>query len=521
MIVDLEAGNTGELACEVAVVGAGAVGITMAVELARRGHDVLLLEAGGESLEPANRDLFEAAMSIGHPLPGLHSGRFRMLGGTTNFWGGQLAPFGEQIFERRPWLPQSGWPFGRETLTPYYQKTLDLLSLTCGMDDDDVWRRIATTPPKLGDSLEIFFTRWLPKPNLSRLFGAELRGGGMRTVVHANVTALETDETDRRVSAVHLRTLDGKSAVVRPRHVVLACGTIEISRLLMLPLATGRPAPWASLPWLGRGFVDHVDCFAGDVEPIDKAAFHALFDNVYVGRNKYNPKVRLSEKTQARERLLDISAQFAFLSDHAEHLSNLRLFVSSLLGGKVPSNVSQIPGHVFALWRVAAPLAIRYLKANRAFNPTDRGIRLRLTGEQFPNERSRIFLGEERDALGLPVAKVDWALDGRELETFAAFGRHLKAGLSDAGLAKVHLDPRIEALDPAFLQTVDDGYHQMGGARMSTSPADGVVDPDLRVHGTENLFVAGAAVYPSTGFPNPTFTAMALGLRLVDHLGER
>jgi choline dehydrogenase-like flavoprotein len=53
-------------------------------------------------------------------------------------------------------------------------------------------------------------------------------------------------------------------------------------------------------------------------------------------------------------------------------------------------------------------------------------------------------------------------------------------------------------------------------ARMANTPADGVVDRELKVFGVRNLYVAGAAVYPTTGFANPTFTAIALGLRLAD-----
>ena len=56
---------------------------------------------------------------------------------------------------------------------------------------------------------------------------------------------------------------------------------------------------------------------------------------------------------------------------------------------------------------------------------------------------------------------------------------------------------------------------------MASSEVDGVVDADGRVFQTRNLFIAGAAIFPSVGFANPTFTAMALTLRLTDRvLGE-
>ena len=58
----------------------------------------------------------------------------------------------------------------------------------------------------------------------------------------------------------------------------------------------------------------------------------------------------------------------------------------------------------------------------------------------------------------------------------------------------------------------------MGTTRMHRDPKQGVVDPDCRVHGLANLYVAGAAVFPTAGCANPTFTLVAMSLRLSDHL---
>jgi hypothetical protein len=65
------------------------------------------------------------------------------------------------------------------------------------------------------------------------------------------------------------------------------------------------------------------------------------------------------------------------------------------------------------------------------------------------------------------------------------------------------------------------GNHHMGGTRMSSSPATGVVDADCKVHGLSNLYVAGSSVFPSSGAANPTLTIVQLALRLADRLGER
>jgi choline dehydrogenase-like flavoprotein len=511
MIIDLETTQVvGEINCDVAIVGAGAVGIAMAAELAGSGLDVILLEAGGTGLESSSQELYNAARSVGHPLPGLHEGRFRLLGGTTNFWGGQLVRFDPIVFEERSWLPYSGWPFGRDELDPFYERLFDLLQLRCIREDDAVWRRLNMTAPDLGEHLDLFFTRWLPNPNFAQLFRGKIEGDQLRVFVHANVTAIDPAETAEAPVRLQLQALNGTQGKVRARFVVLSCGTIEIARLLQFPLASGASAPWGDGPWLGRGFVDHVDCFAGKVKPINPKAFHDLFDNAYFDGYKYNPKVKLSDAAQRRDRLLGISAQFAFHSDISEHLANLKLFLRALTSRRMPRDFWKLPTQLWALWRVALPLAARYLRSSRAFNPADRGIELRLTGEQFPCRDSSIRLGEDRDRLG--------QLDGRELETLAQFAERLDEAFRTCGIASIEIDPLLRARDPAFLDRVDDGFHQMGGARIGRTKADGVVDPNLAVHGTHGLYVAGAAVFPSTGFPNPTLTAMALGLRLADHL---
>lgn len=519
MIIDLEtASGLEEIVCDVAIVGAGAVGITMAAELATSGLDIVLLEAGGSSFEASSQGLYNAARSIGHPLPGLYEGRFRLLGGTTNFWGGQLVPFGLTVFEERSWLPYSGWPMEKSELAPFYERVLDLLRLNWIREDEAVWRRLNAEEPDLGEDLDVFFTRWIPNPNFAKLFQRTIEGDQLRVYVHANVTAIDPAKFVGAPVGLDVQTLQGHRRRVTARSAVLSCGTIEIVRLLQFPQATGASAPWSDGPWLGRGFVDHVDCFCGKVNIIDKEKFHDIFDNVYFDGYKYNPKVRLSNLSQRRDRLLDISAQFSFNSDMSEHLSNLKLFIRALSSGRWPRQYWKLPAQLWALWKVALPLALRYLRSSRAFNPTDRGVELRLTGEQFPCKESSIRLGEDLDRLGRPVAEVDWRLDGRELETFAQFAEKLDRGFRARGIASIDIDPLLQARDLRFLDKIDDGFHQMGGARIGRSKVEGVVDQDLAVHGTSGLYVAGAAVFPATGFPNPTMTAMALGLRLADHL---
>jgi hypothetical protein len=508
----------------VVIVGSGAVGLLMAVDLARAGEDVIVLEAGGDRLDRASQDLFALARWGDMPLPGLHLGRFRMLGGTTNFWGGQLVPFDTIVFDNRPWVSEASWPITLAELNPFYERVYHLLGMTSPPKDIDIWRRLKAIPPDTGDELTTFFTAWAPEPNFASLFRKELTSiPNLRVFVNAPVVSLQMDGTSTRVTSVLTRNLDGKNNRFSGRHVILANGTVEIARLLKMPLVDGRMPPWNKNPWLGTGFLDHADCCAGRIFPTDKRRFHDIFDNVYLGKLKFVPKIKLSESAQRRRQLLGIVAQFLFRSSLEEHLDNFKKLVRSMIRGQFEAGAVSMSSvrSAAAVLSVSLPMVFRYLRYHRMYNLSDRGIILHLMAEHPPVQESRIQLLTQRDALDMPVVQMDWRVHKATLETMAEFAEYLHSYFSRHKLAHLEIDPLLVSRDDSFLHSCSDSFHQMGMVRMSKTPADGVVDRNLKVFGIDNLFVAGAAVFPTSGFANPTLTAMALGLRLACRIRTR
>jgi len=75
--------------------------------------------------------------------------------------------------------------------------------------------------------------------------------------------------------------------------------------------------------------------------------------------------------------------------------------------------------------------------------------------------------------------------------------------------------------DNSIPEDIHGGYHHMGTTRMNNDPKKGVVDENCKVHGIENLYIAGSSVLPTVGYANPTLTIAALSLRLADYVKNR
>jgi choline dehydrogenase-like flavoprotein len=134
--------------------------------------------------------------------------------------------------------------------------------------------------------------------------------------------------------------------------------------------------------------------------------------------------------------------------------------------------------------------------------------------EQRPDPESRVRLVPDLDSIGMPKAVLNWKISAEERETVRSFALELATVLRQQGLADLKLKP--EPIENAEPHVRNDGFHMMGGLRMGTDPSSSVVDSTLKVHGIRNLRVLSCAVFPTGGSSNPTFTMLALGLRLAD-----
>ena len=505
---------------DVIVVGAGAVGLILSVSLARANKRVLLLESGAADNSDA-KDLNDVLVT-GRRHDGATHGRARTVGGTTTLWGGQLTRFVPYDFDSRQIMADCQWPLRYEDIEPYYAGVAGMLDLDVHrLTDESVQSAIESNRPKDASGCEVFFTRWLREPNLARWFAADLTSRANLTVApscHATEILCESDGS--QITGIKAISAGGERIDFHARDVVLACGTIEISRLLLL---TGkkRPAlPWAQNPNIGRYFQDHLDLVIGEIQIKNKTAFSDLFENVVIDGHKYQPKIRMRTSVLRDLGCLNIACTVRFDSSIADDIHMLKQFFKSLLRGTKVNRPWKSLKSMAALSHVWFPLMWRYVRHRRILAIADRGVSVIAHCEQRPLKDSRITLDpNQTDRFGDPIAQLHWVVDEplqlRSLQLFITQFKEFLRRDCEADLTTV---PAISSGDTAVLAEATDSYHQCGGARMSHSGAEGVVDSNCQVFGTRNLYVAGAAAFPSASFANPTFTAMALACRLSEHL---
>ncbi len=533
-LLDLDTLESGtRLAARIAIVGAGAAGITLARALAARGLDVVLLEGGGPRPEEPTQQLHEL-VSVGYPLRPGHVNRAREFGGSCNLWAGRcmrLTPFD---LSRRPWVAEVGWPIGPEAIEPWLPQAARLL----GLPDPAAFaldahahilsaheRRLLEAGP-----FAPILSLWARRPRrFARHFRTELvRSERIRVVLHANAVELETDAGGSRVVAVRCRSLSGRELRVEAEVVVLACGGIEVPRLLLLS-RRHRPAGLGNeYDLVGRFFMDHPRTAFGRVRVRAGVAL-PLARGWPLRDGRVQLGFALPPALQAREELLHHYATLeeehsGYTEQHYQTAIELgkvllrrghagsRLDLGRIRqAARLDSLVYLLPPKEilpFPLWR-----AWRILKSRLESRRRERRYVVVYFCEQPPLAESRVMLDDSRDALGLPRVRLDWRIPVSVHASLERLQHHLARAFAASGLGT--LEPGTGT--PHYT----DASHHLGTARMAASPRQGVVDPDLRLWSVPNLYVASSAVFPTGGHANPTLTLLALTLRLADHLARR
>ena len=535
----------------ICIVGGGAAGITIARTLAQKNVDVILVAGGGARETALDRDLYAGLVTPPHTHEPLQENRIRAWGGSTVAWGGRCVPYDEVDFRERDWIPHSGWPVSYDDMAPYVREACEICEagppvfdarlafpeaqpeLIAGIDDDDLdtW------------SLE----RWSPPTNFAARYGPDLRRSPTtRIVLDGHVIQLAVTPSGRLVSHAVVAHSPSRRFEIRAGTFVLAAGGLENPRLLLASNDTVTAGLGNDHDLVGRFYQSHRFGVCGEAAFTDPSrGFIYEFERDAMGvycRRRF----RLTESAQRQRRVGNAIAFFARPGAGAAVHRNAvtssvylaKALVHAAKGGPINAlrhltrDRAALLEHAAVvltdgarsapdLWRLAVArfgsrrrlpsiLPPRHLNRFHLYYQT----------EHAPNRESRVMLSRERDALGMPRLAVSVAFSPVDFRTvrefYDVFAERFRA--TGAGSFVMPDDMLESQLDPAG-HGFNSNAHHIGTTRMARTPQDGVVDVDCRVHGMENLYVAGSSVFPTSSHANPTLMIVALALRLARHLG--
>lgn len=522
MLIDLENIDDAKVIdADICIIGAGVAGQTLAASLRDTKLKVVMLESGDKDFRRDTEDLSDGR-NIGLEYYDLKTSHLRLFGGTAAIWGGRCAELDEIDFQRRDFIAHSGWPIQKSDLDRYYQQVFDQLGLE---KPSGLWDKLGYVRPEF-DPAKIDTGLWVFDEKSERF--ADTQKSSLEhcdIVLNATVTEIDRSETGK-LNFVLAKSLKNTSIRVKSKVFVLAAGAVESARLL-LAAGTGLGNRYDQL---GRYFMEHPHARGGEIITDKPAQALKLLPRAIRHHGKrYAAYLRPSEDYQRAQGLLNSSLSITLRRREGEKMESYRSAIGKLKHDLPSSKLWR------SLYHGAKSLAIKGLEAT---DPWSSVLNLKLSGEksgifaviraeQSPNPNSRVILSEERDALNMPRANLDWRLQDIDRESVRGLMEVLRDEFARLNWGQVEpsewLYDRSQywKTDPLISAHPIGGYHHMGGLRMSVSPKTGVVDADCRVHDSPNLYVAGSGVFPTGGWANPTVTIMALALRLGVHLKQK
>jgi choline dehydrogenase-like flavoprotein/predicted dehydrogenase len=548
-----------EFEADLCIVGTGPAGLSIALQFADSPVRVCIVESGGLEKD-AHAEALNEIESVGLRRAPQDVTRCRGLGGTSALWSGRCGVFDAIDYQHRPWLPFSGWPIGHDDVAPYFDRAGRMLGLGPALYSDHpsaawlhqrgdelpwdaqsllpvVWQfsqhGAATASPARdfaqegvegAEHIGVLQHAGAPRP---KHFGEAFlpllqRSRNIQVLLHANVTCVETDETASRAQSVAVSTLSGKKGRVRAPRIVLACGGVDNARLLLASTSVDPRGVGNAHDMVGRFLTDHpfaeIAAYDGPGSEIFRRRLGQRWFDRHGSRHAYSLGVRLSPELQRREHLLNCALHLVEFGDQPSPIGQagraLRSLRQKQLGKAFVSDLTGALRHPVGL---ATGAYERYVLRQPSLQTPTR-VAFGCVVEQKPDPDSRVLLSEERDALGMRRAKIDWRASDLEFETAKRMTDIMLAEMSRLGYKPPKVAPWLSEGPQAFRELIHDMAHPMSATRMSASPSTGVVDANCQVHGVSGLYVAGSSVFSTAGYMNPTLMIVSLSLRLADHL---
>jgi len=503
--------TTEEVQTDVCIIGAGAAGIFLAAQLARKGKSVVIIEAGPASVIDADGVGFEPILT-GDDYPGATIGRYFGMGGSTGRWGGLLIP---HTYHDRRHVHRAGvWDFIVDCVERHAPVVLSQLGYRKGSDFFEYARLklglFADILSHAGYDIQASLLLPFLRKNFSFLL-SEIPKSKPQPRVFYNAVA--KDWTFRgtvngaRVIGLRAISRNRNSVTVTAPKYVLAAGAIETGRILLemdqsssQPILNSRSCPGCYLS-------DHLSVTIAEVPFSDSKLAADMF--AYRFERTWMRGIRLLE----HKPFIGTPLAFAHIDFELQNagFKLAKELMWAVQGRRMPVIT---PNSVISGLGDLMKLAWHRCLRSRLYISKTSPAHLQLDMEQHPIKENKISLSQQFDEYGRRRAAINWRITEQDVTSLSEIaGRFLNlwpgrgAGLPD--LIARELSP--------VKNKPHDAYHPVGTCRMGDDE-EAVVDLNLKVRGLENTWVVSTGVFPSAGTANPTFSMLCLANRFVDQV---
>ena len=519
-----------DLTADVCIVGGGPAGITLALELADAGLNIVLLESGNEDSDVETQSLCEGE-NVGISYAPMEQMRSRFLGGSSNCWGGWCRPFDPIDFEERDWIPGSGWPFGLDEMQPFYERAYRYLRLRPDFSEaawsDELRQKPLAEFPEKDSRVQNQIIQFSPPVRFGKEYRDELsRSGPIKVVLMANVTEIDNAGAGGRPIDVHVTTLADNRFTVKARSVVLSAGGIENARLMLMSRRSRSCGLGNENDLVGRFFMDHIRVRSSTISSSRLRSHLRQYDSRLMafsqrlGRNPNKIAGHIAP-TMESQRAMGLPNSRSYLLPHYafegsksyQAMFEWRAYrARNKTFGDVENRTErELIGDIVTTMAAAPQGAVGVLDHVSNLPLPSRRFTIETVIETIPNPDSRVTLSGETDRLGVNKAVLNWQLTDRDRANIVSTTDLVEAEIVRNGVAKVDRHRGNQRLD--FLTGC---YHQMGTTKMHSDPKRGVVDRNAKIHDTHGIYCMGSSIFPTVGSDCPTLTLVALAIRLAD-----
>lgn len=513
------------------IIGTGPAGLTLANKLSNTGKKICLIESGSKNISKTKEGL-KKVFSIGE-IKIKDKSRERVWGGTSTTWAGLSAPLDKIDFEK--------WPIKLEDIEPYY-KNLDEYGFAPYEDFQinhfDELKKKGDLVLRLNKLEEKVFLASDPAVNFGQKYKNILKKENVTILLDSTVTEINRDSNQKIKFIVLVDSNNARQEISADKFIICA-GGLETTRLL-LSSNIGNESNQ-----VGKYLMNHPKNNFGILKlnkPIKRTPY--LFGYLESGFAGY-AGLRINESLQRKLGVLNSYIRFEPMFPWTDSLGvyaliNLSKRAKTLLNwwkgkqkglvnlkdynetGDDNDKVENSDLGIFkSIYSILTDLkAVTFYILNRLQSKkeiTINRIRIRNFMEMEPRLGNQMTLSEELDVYGNPFPLVDLNTSVLDRKSLIELHNLFREEIQRLGLGKFESD--LENAHPWPINF--DASHHLGGTIMGIDPNKSVVDSNLKVHTTENLYVCSGSVFPTSGCANSTYTICALALRLAKHLENK